>query len=152
MSIFPFIRAHQYWTRDNIRSLAKGSYQSYRAELEQCKNDALMDLEERHNQRELAIMENIEHYVVTKSCLEQAMTYSEQLVSNCSGTDQQQLEVKVVDRIKNLLEQLDRKPAGLQTSLEWDSENSAAAVRQVLPDCGDPQHRGHRNLPQPGCH
>ena len=91
-----------------------------RAELEQCKNDALMDLEERHNQRELAIMENIEHYVVTKSCLEQAMTYSEQLVSNCSGTDQQQLEVKVVDRIKNLLEQLDRKPAGLQTSLEWD--------------------------------
>merc|ERR1719318_48456 len=60
------------------------------------------------------------------------MTYTEQLVSSCSGAEQQQLEGKVVDRMKNLLEQLDRKPAGLQTSLEWESDKAAfsAAVRE----------------------
>jgi len=118
--------------RDNTRSLVEETYQSYRAVLEQCKNAALMDLEERHNQRELAIMEKLEHYDITESCLEQAMTYTEQLVSSCSGAEQQQLEGKVVDRMKNLLEQLDRKPAGLQTSLEWESDKAAfsAAVRE----------------------
>ena len=59
-------------------------YQSYREVLEQCKNAALMDLEERHNQREMAIMEKLEHYDITDSCLEQAMTYTEQLVRSCS--------------------------------------------------------------------
>ena len=79
--------------RGNTRSLVEETYQSYRAVLEQCKNVALMDLEEKHNQRELAIMEKLE------SCLEQAMTYTEQLVSSCSAVDQQQLEGKVVNRI-----------------------------------------------------
>ena len=118
--------------RDNTRSLVEEIYQSYREVLEQCKNAALMDLEERHNQRELAIMEKLEHYDITDSCLEQAMTYTEQLVRNCSGAEQQQLEGKVVDRIKNLLAQLDRKPAGLQTSLELESDKAAfsAAVRK----------------------
>ena len=49
-----------------------------------------------------------------------AMTYTEQLVSSCSGVEKQPLEVKMVNRIKNLLEQLDRKPSGLQTCLESD--------------------------------
>ena len=75
--------------RDNTRSLVEEIYQSYREVLEQCKNAALLDLE-------------------------------------------QQLEGKVVDRIKNLLAQLDRKPAGLQTSLELESDKAAfsAAVRK----------------------
>jgi hypothetical protein len=56
------------------------------------------------------------------------MTYTERLVSSCSGEEQQQLEVKMVNRIKNLLEQLDRKPSGLQTCLESD-KTAFSAVR-----------------------
>ena len=115
--------------RGNTRSLVEETYQSYRAVLEQCKNVALMDLEEKHNQRELAIMEKLEHYDITKSCLEQAMTYTEQLVSSCSGVEQQQLEGKVANSIINLLEQLDTKPSGLQTSLESNKAAFSAAVR-----------------------
>ena len=103
--------------RGNTRSLVEETYQSYRAVLEQCKNVALMDLEEKHNQRDLAIMEKLEHYDITKSCPEQAMTYTEQLVSSCSAVEQQQLEGKVVNRI-------------------WE----------VLPPCSDPQHWGHLTL------
>ena len=74
-------------------------------------------------------MEKLEHYDITKSCLEQAMTYTEQLVSSCSGVEQQQLEGKVANSIINLLEQLDTKPSGLQTSLESDKAAFSAAVR-----------------------
>jgi len=111
--------------RDNTRSLVEETYQSYRAVLEQSKNAALMELEERHNQRELAIMEKLEHYDITESCLEQAMSYTEQLVSSCSVAEQQQLEGMVQIRMNSLLEQLDRKPAGLQTNLEWETDKEA---------------------------
>ena len=38
----------------------------------------------RHKKRELASMEKLKHYDITRSCLEQAMTYTEQLVRSCS--------------------------------------------------------------------
>jgi len=118
--------------RDNSRGLVEETYQSYRAVLEECKNAALLELEERHNQRELAIMEKLEHYDLTESCLEQSITFAEQLMSSgCPEVEQQQVEGMVEARLNTLLEQLDRKPAGLQTSLEWNSDKEAfsAAVR-----------------------
>jgi len=118
--------------RDNSRGLVEETYQSYRAVLEECKNAALLELEERHNQRELAIMEKLEHYDLTESCLDQSITFAEQLMSSsCSEVEQQQVEGMVEARLNTLLEQLDRKPAGLQTSLEWKSDKEAfsAAVR-----------------------
>jgi len=111
--------------RDNTRSLVEETYQSYRAVLEQAKNAALLELEERHNQRELAIMEKLENYDITESSLEQAIAYTDQLVSICPAGEQQQLEQQVVGRLRSLLEQLDKRPAGLQTSLAWVSDKES---------------------------
>ena len=60
------------------------------------------------------------------------MTYTKQLVRSCSVGEQEQLEGKVVNRIKPLLEQLGRKPSGLQMCLEWESDKvvCSAAVRE----------------------
>merc|ERR1719483_1093795 len=111
--------------RDNSRGLVEETYQSYRAVLEQAKNAALLELEERHNQRELAIMEKLENYDITESSLEQAIAYTDQLVSICPAGEQQQLEQQVVGRLRSLLEQLDKRPAGLQTSLAWVSDKES---------------------------
>jgi len=119
--------------RDNSRGLVEETYQSYRAILEESKNAALLELEERHNQRELAIMEKLEHYDLTESCLDQSITFAEQLLgSSCSDGERQKMDEMVEARLTSLLEQLDRKPAGLQTSLVWktDKEAFSAAVRE----------------------
>jgi len=110
--------------RDNTRSLIEETYQSYRAVLEECKNAALLELEERHNQKELAIMEKLEHYDVTESSLDQAITYAQQLYL-CKTDEQLQLEGVVETRLRYLLGQLDKKPAGFQTTLEWHSDKDA---------------------------
>jgi len=116
--------------RDNTRGLVEETYQSYRAVLEECKNAALMELEERHNQRELAIMEKLEHYDFTETCLEQSLAFTEQVLSS-SGMEQQEVERLVEVRLNTLLEQLDRKPAGLQTSLEWKSDKDAFSAAVI---------------------
>ena len=60
----------------------------------------------------------------------QAKTYTEQLVRSCAGVEQQQF------KIKNLLDQLDSKPAGLQTSLEWESDNAMQSFPVVILSTG----------------
>ena len=87
-----------------------------------------MELEKRHHQRKLEIKEKIDNYENTKSCMKQAVMYSNQVVTNCSWVEQQHLGSIVKDRLNSLLDQLIRQPVELQTSLEWESNKEVFSL------------------------
>ena len=104
--------------RDKTRSLVEEIFKSYKVILEQREESVFMELEKRHQQMKIEIKEKIDNYENTKSCMKQAVMYSNQVVTNCSWVEQQQLGSIVKDRLNSLLDQLIRQPVELQTSLE----------------------------------
>lgn len=109
--------------RDGVRSLIEETYQSYKAMLENCKELALVELEERHNKKELVIMEKLEQVDIVENSLEHAMQYTEKLLKLGSQPQVLALEPVVASHMQQMLGQLDLKcPTDPDTDLEWTSD------------------------------
>lgn len=91
--------AHQ---RSTARDLINESYQSYKAILEKCKDDALKELNELYHERELIIMKENDEVGKSIGNFEDARTYALRLLDISTVPEIMYLRKTVVDRLLEL--------------------------------------------------
>lgn len=91
--------AHQ---RSNARDLINESYQSYKAVLEKCKDDALENLNNLYHERELIIMQETDELGKTIDNLEDASRFTARLLENGTIPEMMYLRKIVASRLLSL--------------------------------------------------
>jgi len=119
---------------DNARSLIEETYQSYKAVLEQCKDEAFKTLEKLHNEKELWIMDKLDQLDLMESRVETACSYSERLVSQCEPAQIEQVQYVVGEQLKQLTDTLDQTGVEDHTEMTWSSDEArfTSAVRETF--------------------
>lgn len=119
--------AHQ---RSNAKDLVNESYQSYKAVLEKCKNDALNKLTSLYHERELIIMEETDELGKTINNLEDATKFTARLLEN--GTIPEMMYLRKI--VSTRLSSLNNKVPKVEKCLSVDFRSDFAKFEETVKD------------------
>lgn len=89
--------------RSAAKDLINETYQSYKAVLEKCRDDALTELSHLHHERELKVMDMTEQVGKSVSMLEDACKFTSRLLENGTVTEIMYLRKTVGSQLLNLI-------------------------------------------------
>lgn len=119
--------AHQ---RSTARDLINESYQSYKAVLEKCRDDALDELNELYHERELKIMKENNEVGKTIDNLEDACRFAAKLLENGTVQEMMYLKQVVAKRLTQLLNSTPKFEHSFNIEFRTDFNRFGTIVKQ----------------------
>lgn len=119
--------AHQ---RSTARDLINESYQSYKAVLEKCRDNALEELNKLYHERELKIMKETDELGKTIDNFEDACKYTSRLLENGTVPEMMYLRKVVTSRLLSLNNKIPKMENAFNIEFKSDFSNFEQVVKE----------------------
>lgn len=140
--------AHQ---RSAARDLINETYQSYKAVLEKCRDDAIKELNQLHHERELKVMDMTEQVGKGINMLEDACKFTARLLENGTVTEIMYLRKIVGSQLFNLISNTPKKEKTYSIEFQSDFNEFEKVIKSAfgkfITENSKENHAPTNNLP-----